>query len=58
MKGVVCPNSSITVLCPILAKGMICSRGTGPAMRRKPYRSKLLLKNHANPNLQLLSCKG
>ncbi|MBN1618152.1 hypothetical protein JW887_02300 [Candidatus Dojkabacteria bacterium] len=58
VKGVVCHNNPITVLCPILAKGIICSRGTGPAMRRKPYRPKLLLKNHANPNLQLWSCKG
>jgi len=58
VKGVVCHDSPVTVLCPFLAKGMICSRGTGPAMRGEPYRPKLLLKNHANPNLQLWSCKG
>jgi len=58
VKGVACHNSPLTVQCPILAKGIICSRGTGPAMRGKPYRPKLLLKNHANPNLQLWSCKG
>ena len=58
VKGFVCHNSPITVLCPILAKGIICTRGTGPVMRGKPYRPKLLLKNHTNPNLQLWSCKG
>lgn len=58
VKGVVCYNSPIIVLCPILAKGINCSRGTGSAMRGKPYRPKLLLKNHANPNLQLWYCEG
>jgi hypothetical protein len=58
VKGVVCHDSPVTVLCPFLARGMICSRGTGPAMRGEPYRPKLLLKNHANPDLQLWSCEG
>ena len=58
VKGVICHNRPITVLCPILAKGIICSRGTGPAMRGKSYRPHLVLKNHSNPNLQLWSCEG
>ena len=58
VKGVVCHNNPITVLCPILAKGIICSRGTGPSMRGTPYRPKLLMKNHANPSLQLWGCEG
>ena len=58
VKGVICRNSPIKVLCPILAKGIICSRGTGPAMSGTPYRPKLLVKNHENPNIQLWSCKG
>ena len=58
VKGVVRRNSPITVLCPTLAKGIICSRGTGPGMRGIPYRPKLLVKNHSNPNLQLWMCQG
>jgi hypothetical protein len=58
VKGIILHNNPLTVLCPTLAKGIICSRGTGPAMRKKPYRPTLLVKNHANPNLQLWSCKG
>ena len=58
VKGVVCRNSPITVLCPILAKGIICNRGTGPGSSGMPYRPKLLVKNHGNPNLQLWSCEG
>ena len=58
VKGVIRRNSPITVLCPTLAKGIICSRGTGPAMSGKPYRPKLLVKNHSNPDLQLWSCEG
>ena len=58
VNGVIRRNSPIKVLCPTLANGIICSRGTGPGMRGKPYRPKLLVKNHANPNLQLWSCKG
>ena len=58
VKGVVCDCSPITVLCPILAKGIACTRGTGPAMRGKPFRPKLLLKNYADPSLQLWYCEG
>jgi len=58
MKGVVCKNNPITVLCPILAKGIVCSRGNGMGISRTPYRPKLLMKNHGNPNLQLWRCEG
>ena len=58
VKGVICHDSPIKVLCPTLARGVICSKGTGPAMRGKPFRPKLLMKNHANPSIQLWSCKG
>ncbi len=58
VKGIIRYDGPTKVLCPTLANGMICSKGTGPAMRGKPYRPKLLMKNHANPNLQLWSCKG
>ena len=58
VKGVIRRNNPITVLCPILANGIICSRGTGPVMRGKPFRPKLLVKNYGNPNIQLWSCEG
>lgn len=58
VKGVVCRDNPITVLCPILAMGIICHKGTGRGSSGMTYRPKLLVKNYGNPNLQLWSCEG
>jgi len=54
MKGVAILNPHPQVLCPMLARGSSCHK-------HKNYiflRPELLVKNHADPNLQLWSCEG
>ena len=55
--GVVKVNPHLRVLCPKLAEGKDCRKGI-TLVNKNPYRPKLLLKNHADPNLQLWSCEG
>ena len=56
-EGVVKVNPHFRVLCPRLAEGKPCRKGI-TLENKNPYRPKLLLKNHANSDLQLWNCEG
>ena len=56
-KGVVKVNFHLSVLFRKLAEGKACRKGI-TVENKNPYRPKLLLKNHANPRLQLWACEG